>query len=1037
MQLDRTEIVVRARSALELFDLSLQVLKRHGWEIAVTSALFGVPLLVLDGLATAWILNEDTLLVAEQIDSPLELMRWRHFWHVTTLFLLQFPLISLPTTVYLGNRIFYQDIPLRTLMGRLWPIAGRCLLILGVLRLGLVGPVLELFIDRQQPFDFTFELWFFVIAAGAALFTRALRPFAPEILGLELCPLRSSAAGTISYRVRSRALHRYTSSENIPRFLGATFFGTLLFFMLIAAQMFVIGAISGHWSWNAWFDFVGLPLSLWAIGLFLSVFRYLSYVDNRIRLEGWEIENRLKAEAARLEQPYPIETESKSPTKTIAKPTALVRLLALACFGWGALAAFGSDRHLRAADSNEFTAVQRAARSLPINNWYDKQTGEFVLPEVAAADDDPIRTHGNVVDSPPPTPPTSSTPWNWNWSLGSFTQWLPTLMFAVLATGLLILLGLLTYYSLRDYMPQRRTSKRPTKVLDIDPARMVDLPFEPKPTGDDPLSAAERAMQVENYGDAIAYLYGYMLLALDQSRLIHLQKGKTNRMYMRELGNRLSLRENVERAMLTFEASYFGKHRVTREQFLQVWEQVESFHEMLQAASAVASKSSAAPARTKLAMGWLLTVTCVAISGCGRWLPDELSYGAVTSPEAIRSLNGLGLYRKLWEARGAKCLTPQRLSPRLNNVDVIVLVGQSLAPPGIEARQWLENWLARGTGRTVIYFGRDFSADIFYRQRTLARLSDSERTRGQELIAIRQADELQSQLQQLPEPIYCDWFYTDVHRSHRDYQRFNGQWSEAEGDFDTLLGGWPVGIALQPPDSQTWRRKLIKLPPPRTPTGMRAATAVNGTEQSMRVSRWHVDEFGSDDAWRSAIEDSLDSEILLAADDGTPLVFQLTSPRLGDGQILVAANGFPFLNGSLVTPLGAQIGALLLDACPPAGRVALLAFDQRGLTISKMAEADQRGAGLEMLTVWPLSAITMPAALLGIIACAAWWPIVGRPQSLAKRSISDFGLHVEAIGSLMMETRDSAYASEAIQEYFRKVRGDEPPAWLSDIVSKE
>lgn len=1038
MQLDRTEIVVRARSTLELFDLSLQVLKRHGWAIALTSAVFGVPLLVLDGLVTAWILNEDTLLMAEQLDSPLAWMRWRHFWHVTTLFLLQFPMISLPTTVYLGNRIFYQDIPLRTLLRRLWPIAGSWLLILGVVRLGLVGPVLEFFVDRQQPFDPTIEFWFFLFAASAALFTRALRPFAPEILGLELCPLRPTAAGAITYRVRSRALHRYTSSENIPRFLSATFFGVLLFFMLIAAQMFVIGASVGDWSWNAWFDFIGLPLSLWTVGLFLSVFRFLSYLDNRIRLEGWEIENRLKAEAARLEQPQPMDTESKAQPNTVANPTVLVRLIAIACFSWGAFAPVVNHSALFAADSNEVSAVQQAAKSLPINSWYDKQTGEFIPPEVTASEDDPIRTQGKVVDSPPPTPPrTPGASWNWNWGLGSMTQWLPTFMFTLLAIGLLILLVLLTYYSLRDYLPERLTEQRTSQAIHIDPARVADLPFDPKPTADDPLSAAKRAMQAEDYDDAIAYLYGYKLLALDQSRLIHLQKGKTNRMYLLELGSHLFLRKNVEAAMLLFEASYFGKHRVTREQFLVVWHQLESFHQMLQAVSAVPHQRPTTHAPAKLATGLLLTITCLAVSGCGPWLADDLSYGAVTSPDVNRSLNGLGLHRKLWEASGAKCLTPQRLSPKLNNVDVIVLVGQSFEPPGIVARQWLENWLADGTGRTVIYFGRDFNADIYYRQQTLARLPSPDQRRGEELIAIRQADELRSRLQQLPEPIFCDWFYADVNRSYRDHQEFEGPWTEGGENLDSLLGGWPVGMALQPPDSQDWKRKLLKPPQTSVPNGLRTVPTRGSAEPTMRASRWTPEEFGSDDARRSAIANPLDSEILLAANDDTPLCFQLTSARLGDGQILVVANGFPLLNGSLITPLGGAIGDQLIDACQPAQRVALLAFDQRGLTISETAESGQSGAGLEMLTVWPLSSITMPAALLGIIVCAAWWPILGRPQTLAKRSVSDFGLHVEAIGSLMMETRDSTYATQAIQEYFRKVRGEAPPAWLSNPTGNE
>ena len=1037
MQLDRTEIVVRARSTLELFDLSLQVLKRHWWKIVFSSAVFGIPLLVLDGLATAWILNEDTLIMADQLDSPLELMRWRHFWHVTTLFILQFPLISLPTTVYLGNRIFYHAIPLRTLLRRLGAIAWRWLLILGVVRMGLVGPVLELFVDRQQPFDVAIEFWFFIVAACAVLFTRAVRPFAPEILGLELCPLRPRAGGAITYRVRSRALHRYTSSENIPRFMAATFYGMLLFLMLLAAQMFVIGASTGDWSWNAWFDYVGLPLSLWAVGLFLAVFRFLSYLDNRIRLEGWEIELRLKAETARLKQPRSVETELKSPLKTAPKPTALAQLIALVCFGLGALSAVGSNHQLVAAESNSTPSVQRAAQSLPVNKWYDKQTGQYVPPEATAAEDDPIRTQGKVIDSPLPTaPPTPGSPWNWNWNwnlgLGGVIQWLPVFLFSVLASVLLLLLVLLSYYSLRDYLPERLTPKPPSKVLDIDPARMADLPFETMSTLDDPLRAAERAMHAENYDDAIANVYGYMLLALDQTRLIHLQKGKTNRMYLIELGNRKPLQKNVETAMLTFEWSYFGKHRVHREQFLAVWQQLDTFHQLLQAAP-LENLPSATPPRVNLATVLLLAMTCLAASGCGRWLPDDLSFGAVTSPEANRSLNGLGLTRKLWEASGTKCLTPQRLSPKLNSVDVIVLVGQSFEPPGIEARHWLENWLASNTGRTVIYFGRDFSADIFYRQQTLARLSDAERRRGEELIAIRQTDELQSRLQQFSAPVFCDWFFVDHLRSHRDYYKFGGPWANA----DDNLGGWPVGMALQPPDSQAWRRKLLKLTSPQaqTSTGLRVASTGTSTGQSIRLSRWSLDEFGSADAWRTAIQNPLDSEVLLAADDGTPLVFQLSSTRLGDGQILIVANGLPLLNGSLVTPLGAAIGQHLIDACQPAQRVAILAYDQRGLTISETAESDRLGAGLEMLTVWPLSAITMPAALLGLIACAAWWPILGRPQTIEKRSVSDFGLHVEAIGSLMKETRDSAYATQTIQEYFRKVRGEAPPAWLRSFNS--
>ncbi len=311
MQLDRTEIVVRARSAMELFDLSLQVLKRHAIPIALSSALIGWPLLLIDSWAVAWMLGEDALLAAEHLDQPQSAMRWRHSTHLIALFLMQFPLISLPTSIYLGHQIFYEPMPMRKLLTRLWPIAGVSLFVLGFMRLGLVGLFVEPWVDRFQAFDPLLEFWFVYVCAAGSLALRIARPFAPEILGLELCPLRRQRPNEITYQVRSSSLHRYLFSEHLSRFIGAAVFASLLLCSLIAAQLFVIGTSTGHWQWNGWFDYVGLPLSLWSVGLFMAVFRFLSYLDSRIRIEGWEIELRLKAEAARLEPAPQIATEAK------------------------------------------------------------------------------------------------------------------------------------------------------------------------------------------------------------------------------------------------------------------------------------------------------------------------------------------------------------------------------------------------------------------------------------------------------------------------------------------------------------------------------------------------------------------------------------------------------------------------------------------------------------------------------------------------------------------------------------------------------
>jgi hypothetical protein len=122
--------------------------------------------------------------------------------------------------------------------------------------------------------------------------------------------------------------------------------------------------------------------------------------------------------------------------------------------------------------------------------------------------------------------------------------------------------------------------------VEIDLARVEELPFEVRAAALDPLSEAQRLMRSGNYDAAIVYLYGYMLLALDQTRKIHLQKGKTNRMYLRELSRveKGTLRRIVESTMLAFEQVYFGKHSLSAEHFQLLWEQVDEFNRLVHVA---------------------------------------------------------------------------------------------------------------------------------------------------------------------------------------------------------------------------------------------------------------------------------------------------------------------------------------------------------------------------------------------------------------------------------------------------------------------
>jgi hypothetical protein len=46
--------------------------------------------------------------------------------------------------------------------------------------------------------------------------------------------------------------------------------------------------------------YVCVPLAMWIVAGYFCVVRFLSYLDLRIRREGWEVELRMRAEAARL-----------------------------------------------------------------------------------------------------------------------------------------------------------------------------------------------------------------------------------------------------------------------------------------------------------------------------------------------------------------------------------------------------------------------------------------------------------------------------------------------------------------------------------------------------------------------------------------------------------------------------------------------------------------------------------------------------------------------------------------------------------------
>jgi hypothetical protein len=166
--------------------------------------------------------------------------------------------------------------------------------------------------------------------------------------------------------------------------------------------------------------------------------------------------------------------------------------------------------------------------------------------------------------------------------------------------------------------------------------------------------------------------------------------------------------------------------------------------------------------------------------------------------------------------------------------------------------------------------------------------------------------------------------------------------------------------------------------------------------------------------------------VLLAADDGTPLVSELryTSSL---SRVLILSNSSIVSNLGLLDAGNRRLTDRLIESFSE-GRVGFLSGDEEPAIRQGTSQEDFKG--FEMLTVWPFNVMTIHAALVAMVAIIAAFPIFGRPKSSPRVSTANFGEHVESVGDLLRATNGREYAIDSISKYFRIVRGDQKTQWV-------
>ena len=288
MRFDKTFIAIRDRSILEIFDLSLHVVTDHFKSLLCLLVVGAAPWIALDLWLIGWMIDNEEF-------------QGMYYWLMLMLILSQAQVGTTFMTHYLGQAMFVGRPGLRATVGSVLKTSPFFWWVHGGLRL-IVPVALCCLLINPYDWDSAMAVGALLIPlfVGIGLFVRAFRPFVSEILLLERTPVSKKDETKVYFSKRSNALHNAANSDLFGRFVTAAFLSLPLGFACFS--MFV--AIDSMLNIRANSESSHLPYywvaALWIVAGFIGVTRFLSYIDIRIRQEGWAVELRMRAEGQRL-----------------------------------------------------------------------------------------------------------------------------------------------------------------------------------------------------------------------------------------------------------------------------------------------------------------------------------------------------------------------------------------------------------------------------------------------------------------------------------------------------------------------------------------------------------------------------------------------------------------------------------------------------------------------------------------------------------------------------------------------------------------
>lgn len=264
MRIDQARIAIRERSWLDNLDLALQVIRTLGAGVLAAGLVGAVPMVAVNFAIVSSVYGNQ---LAEDAGFDAIVL-------TMLLVMIEAPLATAPLTLYLGQALFVEKPRPRQIARDFAACLPQLMLYQVILRTLLILPIMTWIIP--------YAMW----------------PYLNEVILLERNPL-IGRRGQLSTMKRNSMLHHGNSGDYLARALGAGLLALALILALVTTKNLLLEVLLGFdQGWTA--RVISLQCVLWAVVIYFTAARFLNYLDQRIRGEGWEVELTLRAQRERL-----------------------------------------------------------------------------------------------------------------------------------------------------------------------------------------------------------------------------------------------------------------------------------------------------------------------------------------------------------------------------------------------------------------------------------------------------------------------------------------------------------------------------------------------------------------------------------------------------------------------------------------------------------------------------------------------------------------------------------------------------------------